>query len=166
MPRSRPPAVSFELDARIELLSALVMLARPKEHERRFKVSLSYGEATRAHFAALSGHPAVAELGRMLDRGVPEHLFVELILLQPDARKLESEPVRSSGLLTLAGGERQTASFFAALRDFAARADYAAFFGSRKADHRGFLALARAESARSLKPDAVRAYMRMPFEGS
>lgn len=166
MPRSRPPAISFALDARIELLSALVMLARPKEHDRRFKASLPYVEETRAHFEALTDHPAVAALGRMLDRGVPEHALAELILLQPDARKLELEPLHSGGILTQTGGGGEMASFFEPLRDFAARSAYEAFFGSRKADHRGFLALARAESAKSLKPEAVSAYMRMPFEGT
>lgn len=166
MPRPRPPAISFELDARLELLSALVMLARPKEHARRFKAPSPYAEAVRVHFSPFAKHPAIAELGRMLERGVPEHLFTELILLQSDASSLELEPLRSGGLLTLAGGEGEMAAFFEKLRDFAARSSYEAFFRSRKADHRGFFALARAEAAKCLKPEAVCAYLRTPFPGT
>lgn len=166
MSRPRPPAISFELDARLELLSALVMLARPKEHARRFKALSPYADAVRAHFAPFAKHPAGAELGRMLERGVPEHLFAELILLQPDARGLELEPRLTGGLLTQAGGGGEMAAFFGKLRELAARSSYEAFFRSRKADHRGFLALARAEAAKCLKPEAVCAYLRTAFTGT
>lgn len=104
MSRSRPPAISFELDARIELLSALVMLARPEEHARRFKARSTYADAVRERFAPLAGHAAVIGLRLGV---LPEHVLTELILLQPDPRKLELDPALSAGLLTQAGGERK-----------------------------------------------------------
>jgi hypothetical protein len=145
MPRSRRPSVSFVLDARIELLSALILLARPRP------IRLPYADKARKHLGAFAKHPAVAELRRLLDRGVPEHLFAEIILLQPDA----------GGLLT-----PELAAFFELLRDFAARSGAAAFFKARKKAHAGFVSLARAEAAKSQRPEDISAYMRMPFPGT
>lgn len=145
MPRSRLPSVIFALDARIEALSALVLLARPRP------IRLPYADTVRAHFGGFAKHPAVAELGRLLDRGVFEHLFAEIILLQPDA----------GGLMT-----PELAAFFDLVRDFTARSGSAAFFKSRKRDHAGFVSLARAEAAKSQSPKDISAYMRMPFPGT
>lgn len=145
MPRSRRPSVIFALDERIEVLSALVMLTRPR------RIRLPYAEKVRRHFSPFSGHPAVAGLRRLLDGGVTEPLFAELSLLLPDA----------GGLLT-----PDLAAFFEQVRDFSKVSGAGAFFKARKQDHAGFVFLARAESAKSQKPEAVSAYMRMPFPGA
>lgn len=145
MPRSRLPSVNFVLDARIETLSALVLLARPRP------IRLPYADKVRAYFAPQSRHPAVAELARLLDRGVPEYLFTEVILLQPDA----------GGLMT-----PELAVFFSLVRDFTARSGASSFFKARKKDHAGFVSLARAQAAKSQRPEDISAYMRMPFSGT
>ena len=145
MPRSRLPSVIFALDARIETLSALVLLARPRP------IRLPYADKVRKHFGAFAKHPAVAELGRLLDRGVSEHLFAEIIFLQPDA----------GGLMT-----PELAAFFELLSDFSARSGAAAFFKAQKKEHSVFVSLARAEAAKSQRPKDISAYMRMPFSGT
>lgn len=162
MTRSRPPALRYELDARVELLAALVMTARPAEHAARFKAESPYADAVRAHFAALKKHAAVAAL----KKSVPEHLITELILLQPDARRLEIDSTTSGGLLTQAGGAGEMAALFDALRDAGKRSGYEAFFKTKTKEHDAFIALAKAESAKSLAPEAVADYLRMPFAGS
>jgi hypothetical protein len=137
--------VIFVLDERIELLSALVMLARPR------RIPLPYAEKVRAHFSPFSGHPALAGLRRLLDGGVPEPLFAELSLLLPDA----------GGFLT-----PELAALFTQVRDFSKISGAGAFFKACKKDHGGFVLLARAEAAKSQKPEDVCAYMRMPFLGT
>lgn len=144
MPRSRRPSVSFALDARIEAFSALVLLARPRP------IRLPYAVKVRKHFGPFAKHPAVAELRCLLDRGVSEHLFAEVIL-HPDA----------GGLMT-----PELAAFIELLSDFSARSGAAAFFKAQKKEQDGFIALARAEAAKSQRPQDISAYMRMPFPGS
>lgn len=155
----------FELDPRIELLSAAVRLARPKAADAA-RLKLAYDAAARKRLAPFAKHPALSALDRLLKRGVPEYLFAELILEQPDPKKLEADPHASRGALTQAGGEAELHAFFAALRDLSAKADFPGFLREQKAAHAEFRALARAEAARAQPPEDLAAYLRAPFSGT
>lgn len=150
--------VAFALDPRIELLAAVIMLARPETPARG-----PYEERMRAHHSPLARQPAVAALARLLAAGVPEPVFAELLLSQPDARKLSLDPARSAGPLTRTGRAEEIAAFFELLGGFARLAGWEGFFRSCRSHHAGFIALARAESAKSPSPALVSAYLRMPF---
>lgn len=141
----RRPTEKFALDPRLELLSALVLLARPR------RVLLAYADKVRRHFGPFSGHPAVAELRRLLASGVPEPLFAELTLLGPGA----------GSLLT-----PELSSFLGLVRDFSRASGAEAFFAARAKDHGVFVALARAEAAKGQPPEEVAAYLRMRFPGA
>lgn len=139
MPRARRPSVTFELDARLELLGALLAPAR----------ALPYAKAVRARFAPFQAHPAAVELRRLLARGVPGSLIAELILLGPE---------RAGGLLT-----PELAAFLDLFGELAAASGSAAFFRSRRRDHAAFVALAKAEAAKGQPLGGVSSYLRMPF---
>lgn len=139
MPRARRPRIAFALDARLELLGAL--LTPPRAHP--------YAKAVRARFAPFKSHPAAAELARLLARGVPGSLIAEVILLGSE---------RSAGLLT-----PELASFLVLFQGLAADSGAAAFFRSRRRDHARFAALAKAESEKGQSPSDVSSYLRMPF---
>lgn len=144
MPPTRRPTENFALDARLEALSALILLARPR------RVLLPYGDKVRRHFSPFSAHPAVAELKRLLAQGVPEPLFTELALLGDGA----------GGLLT-----PELAAFFEKVRDFSRVSGAEAFFQARAKDHGVFVALARAEAAKGQPPAEVSSYLRLRFPG-
>lgn len=142
MPRSRRPTEKFALDGRLELLSALVLLARPR------RVPLPYADKVRRHFAPFAAHPAVAELRRLLASGVPEPLFAELALLGTDAGTLRTP---------------ELAAFARLVSGFAKASGAEAFFRARGKDHGVFVALARAEAAKGQPPEEVAAYLRARF---
>lgn len=139
MPRALRPRISFALDARLELLGALLTPVRAHP----------YAKAVRARFAPFKAHPAAAELARLLARGVPGSLIAEVILLGP---------ARSAGLLT-----PELASFLGRFGELTAASGAAAFFRSRRRDHARFVALAKAEAAKGQPPSDVSSYLRMPF---
>lgn len=139
MPRARRPRISFALDARLELLGALLTPPR----------ALPYAKAVRSRFAPFKSHPAALELRRLLGRGVPGSLIAEVILLGPES---------SSGLLT-----PELASFLGLFEELAAVSGAAAFFRSRRRDHARFIALAKAEAAKGQPLSQVSSYLRMPF---
>lgn len=159
---TRAPDVRFELDARIELLSVVARMARP-EKKGRGKPRLDYAVAAEGRLSGLSGHPAVTGLDRLLRRGVPEPLFAEMILEQPDPRRLEADPRASRGALTQAGGEAEIHRFFSDLRELSARSGFADFLVEQRPAHARFLALARREAASAQSPEDVAAYLRAPF---
>lgn len=138
------PTEKFAVDARLELLSALIFLARPRT------VDLPYARKVSRHFAPFSGHPAVASLKTLLKNGVSEPLLAEIALLLPDA----------GGLLT-----HDLTDFFLQVREFSRVSRAPAFFASCQKDHARFLALARAEAKRGQDPREVAAYLRAPFPG-
>lgn len=139
MPRARRPRITFALDARLELLGALLTPARAHP----------YAKVLRARFAPFKTHPAAAELSHLLARGVPGSRIVEVILLGPE---------RSAGLLT-----PELAAFLDLFRALAADSGAAAFFRSRRRDHARFFALAKAEAAKGQPLSQVSSYLRMPF---
>jgi len=139
MPRARRPRITFALDARLELLGALLTPARAHP----------YAKAVRARFAPFKSHPAAAELARLLARGVPGSLIAEVLLLGPE---------RSAGLLT-----PELAAFLALFQGLAADSGASAFFRSRRRDHARFVAFAKAEAAKGQPPSDVSSYLRMPF---
>lgn len=142
MPLSRRPTEKFALDPRLELLSALVLLARPR------RVPLAYADKVRRHFSPFSGHPAAAELRRLLSSGVPEPLFAELALRGPGSGRLLTPEL--SSFLGLAAG-------------FSKASGAEAFFAARAKDHGVFVALARSEAAKGQPPDEVASYLRLRF---
>lgn len=139
MPRARRPRITFALDARLELLGALLTPARAHP----------YAKAVRARFAPFKTHPAAAALARLLARGVPGSLIAEVLLLGPE---------RSGGLLT-----PELASFLGLFGELAAASGAAAFFRSRRRDHARFVALAKAEAAKGQPLSDVASYLRLPF---
>ncbi len=139
MPRARRPRISFALDARLELLGALLTPARAHP----------YAKAVRARFAPFKAHPAAAELRLLLARGVPGSLIAEVLLLGPKG---------SAGLLT-----PELTAFLGLFDALAADSGAKAFFRSRSRDHARFVAQAKAEAAKGQPPSQVSSYLRMPF---
>lgn len=132
---------------RLELLSALLMVARPGP--RSF---LPYARMIREHFAPLAAHPAAAVFRHLLDRGVPEHQFVQSILREPAGPK-------EGGLA------QELPVFFEQVRDFASSSRAEEFFKARKDDHAAFISLARTEASQGQGPEEVFSYLRLPFSG-
>lgn len=139
MPRARRPRITFALDARLELLGALLTPARAHP----------YAKAVRARFAPFKSHPAAAGLARLLARGVPGSLIAEVLLLGPE---------RSAGLLT-----PELSAFLGLFQALAADSGADAFFRSRRRGHARFIALAKAEAAKGQPLSDVASYLRMPF---
>lgn len=106
----------------------------------------------RDHFAPLASHPAVTVFRALLDRGFPEHQFVQIILREPD---------RPGGLLA-----QELTIFFDQVRDFASSSGAEPFFKARKRDHAAFVSLARAEASQGQPPEEVFSYLRLPFSGT
>lgn len=142
MALSRRPTVNFELNDRLETLGALLSLAVPR------RVKLPYADKVLKHFAPFGEHPAVGELRRLLENGCSEPLLAEVALLRPAAGGLET---------------RELAAFFKLVDEFSKKSGAAAFFKARKREHAAFIALARAEAARSQSAADVAKYLRMPF---
>lgn len=145
MPRRSRPPVRFELDEGLELLSVLVLLARPR------RVRLPYAEKVRRRFSPFSGHPAVSALRGLLSRGVPEPLIAEVCLLLPDAGSLPTP---------------ELSEFFSRAREFSQASSFPAFFRSVREERAAFAALAKAEAARGQRPGDVSRYLRVPFPGA
>jgi tetratricopeptide (TPR) repeat protein len=141
---SRRADASFEVDPRVELLSAVLMLAAPEDFARRTEgLKEPYLEEFRAAFARLSSHPAVASAAARLKRGVPPRVLAETAI--------QSRPPSDA--------------FAAELKDFEKRSNFRAFFAAHREAYRAFAETARLESLRSIPPDAAAAYAGRPFEG-
>jgi len=138
-----PASVSFEVDARVELLSVVLMLSEPSEFKsRRPDGPDAYAAAATAAFAGFSGHPAVARVAGLRRGGAPASTLARAVL-------------------STAKGDALTGD----LRDFAKASRFDAFFEAQKAAHTAFAAAARRESLRAISPEAALAYMGRPFTG-
>lgn len=152
------PDVRFELEPRVELLAGAVLLAAPKARGLG-RLRPPYEAAMRRRLAPFAAHPAIPGLRALLGRRVPEPLFAELLLAP--------SPADRRGALTQAGGEAEVLAFLEAFEDLGRAARFDAFLRAQKRAHAGFVALARAESARApLSPEAAAAYLRAPFLGT
>lgn len=138
-----PAAVTFEVDARVELVSVVLMLSDPADFKSRRPEGLDpYAAAAEAAFSRFSGHPAVARVAALRKRGVPASALARAVL----------EPAAGDAL----PGD---------LRDFEKAANFAGFFEAHREDYRAFAETARRESQRAISPESALAYMGLPFEG-
>jgi hypothetical protein len=146
-----PVSVAFETDPRVELLSVLVMLARPSSFGA---APPPYAERARAAFAPFAGHAAVSRMRDALAEA-PGGELAELFLSL-------SEP---PDLAPPADAELARATLLADARDFARSAGFAAFYKANAGYYRELAAAAKAEADRGLRPDSVTGYLRMTGSG-
>ncbi len=133
--------VSFEVDARVELLSVALMLSDRADFKARRPEGLdAYAAAAAAHFAPFSGHPAVARVAELRKHGAAA-----------------SELTRAA----LEGGGELSKD----LEEFSRAARFDEFFKSQEAARLSYTETARHESKRALSPEAALAYMGLPFTG-
>lgn len=138
-----PATVSFEVDARVELLSVVLMLSDQAGFtSRRPKGPDAYAAAAEAAFEKFSGHPAVARVAALRKNGMPA-----------------SELVRA--VLAPAGG----GAWDGDLKDFEKASGFPAFFEARGEERRVFAETARRESLHAISPETALAYMGLPFTG-
>lgn len=79
-----PGTVTFEVDARVELLSVVLMLAEPA-----VKQPDGYAASARAAFAKFSGHPAVARAAALRKKGLSASALAEDDALKNDLKDFE-----------------------------------------------------------------------------
>lgn len=76
-----PGTVTFEVDARVELVSVVLMLSEPS-----VKQPDAYAAAAQAAFSKFSGHPAVARVAALRKKGMSASTLAEDDALQNDLR--------------------------------------------------------------------------------
>ncbi|MDP3540995.1 MAG: DUF4932 domain-containing protein, partial [Elusimicrobiota bacterium] len=104
-------------EPRLELAAALIGLAEQREPS--------------GPFASLSGHPAVHKTRRMLGKADHRALPAELMLYVSDPPALEPRSPVPAVLERRAGGKEALEKYYSAVRDFAVRADFAAYYRGR-----------------------------------
>ncbi len=139
----RTPLV-FEVDARVELLSAVLMLSEAEAPRD------AYEREARAYFGEFSGHPAVARLSRLRSGGTTPEQAARFLLDDSTAAP---------------GGKEEGAALSADLRDFSRRSKFDRFFKAHAAAYRAYAAEAERESLRAISPEAAAAYLGRPFVG-
>ena len=133
----------FAADPRVELLAAVVSLARPSS------------AGTRPEFAGLKDHPAVRRLKAALDRGAPEMSASQLLLSVGDPPELAERGPVGAGLAAPFGGESEAEAFLSELRAFARAAGWENAWKARAAENAELVRRAQAETRRTLSPEAV-----------
>jgi hypothetical protein len=150
-----PVAVVFDADPRVELLSVLVMLARPDAFAERLGQSPPpYAARARKAFAPFARHPAVVRVRTFLDEEPGGELTEAFLALSPPPD------------LTAASGAAGRTQLLNDVRDFARRSRFAAFYKDNAAYYRELAAQARAEADRGLRPDSVTGYLRLSGAGA
>jgi tetratricopeptide (TPR) repeat protein len=138
-----PATVTFAVDARVELLSVVLMLSDPADFKSRRPEGLdAYASAAAAAFARFSGHPAVARVTALRNSGVPASALVRAVLAPAGDDALRGD-----------------------LSDFEKAARFGVFFEARRKEHQAFIETARRESLHALSPESALAYMGLPFSG-
>jgi hypothetical protein len=157
--------VFFEVDARVELGSAILMLSEAGDPSRGQVADDSYAREARASFGKFSQHPAVARAARLERAGTaPEALMRLMFLLSPLPELAPSGPIPEDVFAPL-GGKDEAAALLSEVRDFARLSNFKKFFEAHRAAYAAFVDEARLESLRAISPEAAAAYLGRPFEG-
>lgn len=146
------PAIG--IDARVELAAAVARLARG------LPVDPAWGESEAAKLQSLSEDPAVVSARRLWqDRDIGG--LAELAVFVSEPPKLELEAPLPLGLARQLGGADAARALVGQLRDFAARADFAAAFERARP---ALLAEARPslERLKAAKPAALASFLGLP----
>lgn len=114
---STPAARTGISEPRLELAAALIGLADQREPA--------------GPFASLAGHAAVHKTRRMLGKADQRALPAELMLYVSEPPALEPRGPVPAILERRAGGKEALEEHYAAVRDFAARADFASYYRGR-----------------------------------
>ena len=129
--QAEPPAagIAVGVDARMELLAVVQRLSG---YDVMVRDEMPYKEAIDEHFAGFREHEAVRLFGEMRPGGFSYDGPVKAMLhLSPPPDLAITTPV-TEGLCHRAGGRERLERFVAALRSFAADADFAGFFSGQR----------------------------------
>ncbi|MBI3554146.1 MAG: DUF4932 domain-containing protein [Elusimicrobia bacterium] len=155
--------VSFEVDPRIELLSAVWLLGGADAAAPVPDGAKDYAADIRKSFAPLAHHAAVERMARMVKGGSPE-MFAQILLTLSDPPALS--PLKRTYKDGLASPDSpQAQAFLDELRDFAARSRFPEFYAAHRGEYSRLIGLAESEAAASLlKPEAAESYLRARFK--
>jgi len=150
--------ISYEVDDRVELLSAVVMLAAPQLFAEQFHGRTpAYALDAARHFSPMSRHPAVSRMSRWVLAGKAGITPAQILL------QVSAVPALEEGLAMRHFGQPEATAFLEELRDFAVRSEFRRFFDSHRATYAGYVAQARGESRDALTPEGLSAYLKLPF---
>lgn len=161
-PTPAPPAqVAVIVDSRIELMSAVQLLAG------YFLVSpydSAYEAEMRAHFAPHVRHPAVTLFRQMSKEGFAFSNVPDTLMRYTPPPALAPRIAVTERLTAAAGGQARLDAFMEALRDFARASDFALFFAAHRPFYEGLAERSRAAATAPVA--ALQAYTGMPVRGA
>ncbi len=157
-----PAAPAIVTDPRIELLGVVQLLSGERPD---LPGDAAYRRAVEARFGAFRGDPAVAmyrERARRLGRNEGSGIIL-LYYTDPPALALR-DPGLTPPYLGGPGGAQGERGFLEALRAFARRTDFAAFYREHRADYERVLAASRKDLGVADPLSFLQSYLGMPLD--